>query len=281
MLNQVTLKKLRLGISLIIMALNFIPTRFLSIITTICLCTFLTPNLALAFAHKTDKDSITLRVAVASNFAPILEKIIPAFEKKTSVNVQLVSGASGTFYQQISHGAPFDIFLSADDLRPISLEEKELIIEESRVTYAVGQLALWSAIRDVSSVKAMEEEVKRFAIANPRIAPYGRAAKEAMIHFDVWQKLSPKLVTGINVGQTFQQIRSKAVDVGIVAQSQLVLNGYSGIVLPQKSHQPIKQQLVVLKSSKHSEQALLFSAYLLSIEIQEQISQFGYYRNVE
>lgn len=247
----------------------------------VCLFFLMPIDYAHGFNDKESKEpNPTLRVAVAANFTPILEKLLPEFQRLTNIQTQIISGASGTFYQQISHGAPFDVFLSADDLRPIALEEQQLIVQGSRETYAIGQLALWSAVKDVSSLKDMAEEVKRFAIANPRIAPYGRAAKEAMQHFGVWQKLSPKLVTGINVGQTFQQVRSKAVEIGIVAHSQLVLNGYSGLVLPQQSHQPIMQQLVILKSSKHVDAALEFKRYMLSSPVQEKISQYGYYKNV-
>ncbi len=221
-----------------------------------------------------------LRIAVAANFFPVLQQIIPEFEQQQKVKIQLISGATGALYQQIVHGAPFDIFLAADSVRPQLLEQKKLIVTQSRVNYAIGQLALYSAsktsIFTLADLKNLASSKHRFAIANPKIAPYGKAAKASLQYLGLWQTLQPKLITGMNVGQTFQQIRSKAVYAGIVAYSQLKLNHLTGTLLPQQSYPAIAQQLVIVKSTQHPEVANKFVQFLLSTPIQQKIVQYGY-----
>ncbi|MCJ8322201.1 MAG: molybdate ABC transporter substrate-binding protein, partial [Colwellia sp.] len=192
-----------------------------------------------------------LRIAVASNFSPILEQLIAQFTERTHIPVQIISGSSGTLFLQISHGAPFDVFLSADSTRPQKLKEASLTVENSLQTYAYGQLALWSN-NEVVTLEALASLInkQRFAIANPQTAPYGKAAKETLKSLNLWTQVQGSLVTGMNINQTFQQIRSQAVNIGIVANSQLVLNQLTGTIIPSQYHQPIKQQLVILKVSK-------------------------------
>ena len=218
-----------------------------------------------------------IRVAVAANFAPILEQILPQFTQKHGIAVQIISGSTGTLFLQIKHGAPFDIFLSADSVRPQALVEQGLTAKNSLQTYALGQLALWSNTQTVSiNTLAKIIDKQRFAIANPDTAPYGKAAKEVLLSLNLWQQVRGQLVTGININQTFQQIRSQAVPVGIVANSQLVLNQLNGTVIPHHLYQPIQQQLVILKSSRQINQAQKLSQFLLSRPIQKQIQDYGY-----
>ncbi len=228
----------------------------------------------LAFANNKP-----LRIAVAANFAPVLEQLLVEFEQQQKVNIQLISGATGALYQQIMHGAPFDVFLSADSLRPQQLEKKQRIIPQSRKTYAIGQLALYSAIKaefSLADLHALTHSKKRFAIANPNTAPYGKAAKESLQNLALWQQLQTKLVTGMNVGQTFQQIRSKAVYAGIVANSQLKLNQLKGELLPTESYQAIQQQVVIIKNSQNLTLAHAFVQFLLSPKSQQKIAFWGY-----
>ncbi len=228
-----------------------------------------------------------LRIAVASNFAPVLEQLLPEFSQQTGIKVQIISGASGSLYQQIYHGAPFDIFLSADEKRAQQLEQDQLIIANSRYTYAVGEIAFWSAkvnILSLEQLRRLAQEPTRFAIANSDIAPYGKAAKEALIALNLWQTYQDKLVRGMNINQTFQQVRSKAVESGIVAHSQLVLNKLSGFKIPTKYYTPIKQQLVIIKNTKQQQNAQQLSLFLRSKTVQEKISHYGYqpvYASVE
>lgn len=228
----------------------------------------------LAFANNKP-----LRIAVAANFAPVLEQLLTEFEQQHKVNIQLISGATGALYQQIMHGAPFDVFLSADSLRPQQLEKKQRIIPQSRKTYAIGQLALYSAINtefNLADLHALTHSKQRFAIANPNTAPYGKAAKESLQNLALWQQLQTKLITGMNVGQTFQQIRSKAVYAGIVANSQLKLNQLKGELLPPESYQAIQQQVVIVKGSQNLALAQAFVLFLLSPQSQQKIAFWGY-----
>lgn len=229
--------------------------------------------------NKSDKKAHhTLRIAVAANFTPVLKKLIADFHQQTGIKTQLISGASGAMFLQIKHGAPFDMLLSADSRRPEQLERDDLILANSRKTYAVGQLALFShgEVTKLEQLSDLTNSSARFAIANPDIAPYGKAAKETLQHLGLWQDFQHRLITGMNISQTFNQIRSKSVSIGIVANSQLVLNGLSGIIIPSSYHQPIKQQLIILKRSKHKKQAQQFSDFLRLASTQKVIADYGY-----
>jgi len=230
-----------------------------------------------------------LRIAVASNFAPVLAKLLPKFTTQTGIKTQVISGATGALFQQIRHGAPFDVFLAADAIRPQQLAQQNLIVKNSIKSYAIGQLALYSATNLIeNSVKTKTLSTKmaiitlkknspqRLAIANPNTAPYGLAAKQCLQHLGLWQYYKNKLIVGININQTFQQIRSQAVNLGIVAYSQLKLNKLSGVLLPEDSYATIKQQFVILKSSQNIIQAKAFSQFLLSENSQTKIYKLGY-----
>lgn len=219
-----------------------------------------------------------LKIAVAANFTPVLKVLLKDFTTKTGINTQVISGASGAMFLQIKYGAPFDIFLSADSRRPKELEQAGYALKGSRKTYAVGQLALYSSSDNLtaSSLDQLKKPPTRFAIANPDIAPYGKAAKEVLTHLGLWQAYEPRLVKGINIGQTFAQLRSKAVANGIVANSQLVLNNLSGVIIPSSYHQAIEQQLIILSVSKQKAAAKKLSHFLLSIQSQNRITSYGY-----
>lgn len=219
-----------------------------------------------------------LRIAVAANFTPVLEVLLKDFTSQTGINTQVISGASGAMFLQIKYGAPFDIFLSADSRRPKELEQAGYAVKNSRKTYAIGQLALYSPSSDstTNSLERLNKPPARFAIANPDSAPYGKAAKEALIHLGLWQVYQPRLVKGINIGQTFTQLRSKAVASGIVANSQLMINNLSGTIIPSSYHQAIEQQLIILSSSEQQVAAEQLSYFLLSPASQNQIASYGY-----
>mgnify|MGYP001582384444 CR=1 FL=1 len=216
-----------------------------------------------------------LRIAVASNFTPVLKKLLVKFHQQTNINTQVISGATGALFLQIKHGAPFDIFLAADSTRPAQLEQHNLVVDSSRQTYAFGQLALLS-MSFPAQLNDLNQVPKRFAIANPDTAPYGKAAKQTLEYLNLWPQYQAKLIQGINVNQTFAQVRSQAVNSGLVANSQLVLNNLTGVIIPSNYHQPIAQQLVIIKSSGNINKAKRLSKYLLSAEIQQKIISFGY-----
>ena len=224
---------------------------------------------------NSNSNLLPLRIAVASNFTPILEKLLPQFHAETSIKTQIMSSGTGTLFLQIKHGAPFDIFIAADSSRPKQLEKESLIVSNSRKTYALGVLALYSANKKLS-LNTLNKAPEHFAIANPKIAPYGKAAKETLQHMGLWNNYQKSLVKGVNVNQTFAQIRSKSVDSGLVANSQLVINNLMGTVIPSDFHKPITQQLVIIKTSKNIKHAKQLSDFLLSEKTQQQIVNFGY-----
>lgn len=228
------------------------------------------------FAVDQQKQTKPLRIAVAANFAPALKILLADLPNKDQINYQIISAATGTLYQQIKHGAPFDLFLSADSVRPELLEQEKLIIKHSRQTYAYGQIALWSATQPLQSLNELNHYTGKLAIANPDTAPYGKAAQQALQHLSLWPKLKNQLITGINISQTFQQVRSQAVPLGIVAYSQLVINNYQGIIMPTAYYQPIAQQLVIVKSSQQVEIAQQVSDFILQVSSQKTLQALGY-----
>lgn len=227
-------------------------------------------------AFGDEKQKQPLRIAVAANFAPALKILLADLPNKDQINYQIISAATGTLYQQIKHGAPFDLFLSADLTRPELLEQDKLIMPKSRKTYAYGQMALWSATENLQSISALNNYTGKLAIANPDTAPYGKAAQQTLQYLSLWSKLNKQLITGINISQTFQQVRSQAVPLGLVAYSQLVINQYQGIVIPAEYYQPIAQQLVIVKSSQLPVLAQQISDFILQKSSQNKLQQLGY-----
>jgi len=218
-----------------------------------------------------------LTVAVASNFYPTLALIKTRFEQKQSHSLTLIRGSTGKLYAQIIHGAPYDVFLAADAQRPEKLEQAGMTDANSRVTYAMGALALW---RPRSSARQIEQlfnsnQFNRFAIANPKIAPYGAAALQWLEQMGRLQELRTKLVYGENIAQTFQFVELGSAELGLVALSQ-VLATSAYMVIDSSLHQPLEQQMVVVKSTQKKLLALQFQQYLQSDPIRQLIRKQGY-----
>lgn len=223
-------------------------------------------------------DANKLRIAVSANFAIPIEALVIEFKKTHAFNEQISVASTGVLYQQIRHGAPFDIFLAADLRRPQLLEEQGLIHEKYRKTYAIGQLALWSATSDKSiSLDDLKTYDGRIAAAGPHIAPYGLAAKETLISLNLWTKYHQKLIVGNNINQTYQQIFSGAVSYGFISYSQLLNSKVGhGILIDSSLHHSLEQQMVVLKHAENISLAAQFFEFLLSNTAQTIISNTGY-----
>lgn len=233
--------------------------------------------------EKNDVTKQPLRVAVSANFSPVLIKLLPEFTHKHNIKVEVISGASGALYQQIIHGAPYDMFLSADDVHPNKLSENSLIVKNSLQTYALGQLAFWSAEEIIKPKQGIAyvlsqyiKNANRIALANPNTAPYGNRALETLQSLGLWQHFKNKVITGINVSQTFQQLRSGAVKGGFVALSQLKVNNLQGLTVPETLYTPIKQQLVILKRSNKMNAAQKLVTFLQDKNTQKVIKSYGY-----
>ena len=214
---------------------------------------------------------------MASNFSETIKKLSKSFEEKSGTKVNLIFGSTGKLYAQIRNGAPYDIFLAADKQRPQLLEKEEIVVPENSFTYARGSLVLWSP--RVNNVKELllSKNFKYLAMANPKLAPYGRAAKEVLQSFDLWDRLQGKIAYGENIVQTFHFIQSGNADLGFVAESQIKSSIYKMIgsfwKVPLTRYAPIEQQAVLLKNNN---EARSFFEYLQSVEARKIITEYGY-----
>ncbi|RDH82650.1 MAG: molybdate ABC transporter substrate-binding protein [endosymbiont of Galathealinum brachiosum] len=222
-----------------------------------------------------------LRLATAANFYPTLKKITQSFEDITDHKVTIIRGSTGRLYAQIVKGAPYDIFFSADSARVDKLvkQGKSLEFETGKrsFVYAIGQLALWRP--DADSSQQLRERLitgnfNKLAIANPKIAPYGKASVEVLKELELYEEIKHKLVYGENISQTLQFVQSGAADLGLVARSYVNTDIYWEIDSYQ--HKSIKQKVVLLKQSKQIEIAKEFMQYLQSPAIKKVITSDGY-----
>ena len=226
-----------------------------------------------------------IKIAVASNFYPTMKELVKHFESitlnsDTTNNIVLISGSSGKHYAQILNGAPFDLFFSADKLRPNMLEKEDVFNNQSRFTYALGKLALWSPFNeyvDSDGQVLYSDDFSFLAIANPKIAPYGEASKEILTSMNLWQDMEAKLVRGENIAQTFQFAKSGNAKLGFVSYSQILsLNSSSEgsyWLVPQSMYQPIEQQAILLKDSSLGKD---FLSFIKSDEALDIIKRNGY-----
>ncbi len=224
-----------------------------------------------------------INIAVATNFAAPVKVIIANFERQTDHRVWLTLGSSGRFYAQITQGAPFDIFLSADQVKPKALEVRGFALPHSRFTYATGRLVLWSA--KAGLVTGNEDILKqnnfnKLAMANPRLAPYGAAAREVMQALGLYDALSPKLVQGENIAQTYQFVATENADLGFVSLSQIISDAKTPTgslwIIPDHLHKAIHQDAIILKSAENNPAARDFVRYLQSESVRKIIRDFGY-----
>jgi molybdate transport system substrate-binding protein len=226
-----------------------------------------------------------LTIAAASDLNFAFKDLVAAFEKNTGTAVKLTLGSSGNFFSQISNGAPFDLYFSADIRYPQKLEEAGHAVAGSLYKYAVGRIVLWAPNESKLNVqKGMEvlldRSIKKIAIANPKHAPYGRAAVAALEHFELYDRIKDRLVLGENISQTAQFIESGACDTGIIALS-LALAPSMKLVgkyweIPADSHPPLEQGAVILTQSKNHEAAQKFLEFVKGLDGQEIMRRYGF-----
>ncbi|HYW56476.1 MAG TPA: molybdate ABC transporter substrate-binding protein [Polaromonas sp.] len=224
-----------------------------------------------------------VRVAVAANFAAPMQAIAAILEKTTGHKAEVVTGATGKFYAQIKNGAPFDVLLSADNETPEKLEKDGLTAPGSRFTYARGQLVLWSAnaaLVDAQGQVLKTGNFRKLAIAQPKVAPYGAAAVQAITQLKLSERLTPRLVYGESLGQTFTFVSTGNAELGFVAMSQVLEGGKlksgSMWVVPPSLYQPIVQDAVVLTQGKDKPAAAALVTLLKSDRIKDLIRSHGY-----
>ena len=220
------------------------------------------------------------QVAVAANFTEPAKDISDAFAKATGHRAILSFGSSGAFYTQIAHGAPFQIFLSADADRPAKAERDGLAVPGSRFTYAIGRLVLYSArpgLVDRGGGVLRRGGFAKLSIADPLAAPYGIAAVQTMTKLGLYPALSPKLVKGASITQAYQFVATGAAELGFVALSQVVdVPGGSRWIVPNTLHAPIEQQAVLLRTGAANPAATAFVAFLRSRRVVAIIKRYGY-----
>ncbi len=225
-------------------------------------------------------------VAQAANFLKPMEEIAAAFERATGHKVRISAGSTGKLYAQIKNGAPFDLFLAADQPRPRLLEEEGMTVPGSRFTYAVGRLTLWS--RDADRLRGDGAAVLRrgdfnyLAIANPKTAPFGGAAMQVLRKLGLDGILSNKIVQGENVGQAFQYVFSGNAELGFLSLSQILdprVNGAgSRWDVPQDLYDPLKMDAVLLSRGERNPAALGLLDYLDGGEARAIMERYGYGR---
>ncbi len=221
-----------------------------------------------------------LTVAVAANFAHTIELISKQYTEKTGVPVQLTVSSSGRLFALINHGAPFDLYFSADAKRPDTLHEAGLCDET--VLYARGRSVLWSRNEKLCSLKSWQDvvnstAVKNIALANPETAPYGKTAREVCVQLASWPEIEKKLVYGNNVGQAFQYAESEVVDAAFIAHSLALTDkadiGCSWIV---EEAAPVEQKACVVAYGQYKKAAVSLLEYATSQETAEIRKSFGY-----
>lgn len=224
-----------------------------------------------------------VQVAVAANFSAPMQKIAAAFAAETGHKPLLSFGSTGAFHAQIRNGAPFQLLLAADDETPARLEKEGSAVAGSRFTYATGRLVLWSAqpgLVDAQGDVLRRPGDARIAIANPKLAPYGAAAMQAVTALGLLAKLQPRFVQGENIGQAYQFAASGNAPMGFVALSQVMAEGRiargSAWIVPASLHAPIRQDAVLLAAGKDSAAAAALAAFLQSDKARAVIRSYGY-----
>jgi len=230
-------------------------------------------------------------VAVAANFRAPMEAIALEFKRLTGHNIVASYGSTGKLYAQIRNGAPFEVLLAADDKTPARLEQDGAGIPGTRFTYAIGTLVLWSAkpglvdirgdiLRAGTGAGADAGGVAHIALADPQLAPYGSAAVQALQALGLYESLRPRIVTGEDIGQTYQFVASGNAELGFVALSQVSLEGElvsgSAWIVPRNLYTPIRQDALLLTPGRDKPGPLALLEFLRGDRARAIITRFGY-----
>lgn len=230
-----------------------------------------------SFSIQAKIQAAEIRVASAANFYHTLNKIKNQFEAQTGHKVTIIRGSTGKLYSQIMYGAPYDLFLSADSKRAEKLVQQGKAMNDRVEVYAIGQVVLWRPDSDSSQElhdKLVEGKFKKLAIANPKTAPYGRAAIEALKSMEIYAEVKPKLVYAENIAQALQFVQSGAADLGLVARAHVNHDIFWEVDTYQ--HKPIAQKMLVLKQSKQKDVANSFYEFIKSEAALSIIKADGY-----
>lgn len=236
-------------------------------------------GVAIALGASAAAPAAQTNVAVAANFTDAATEIAQAFKEKTGHEAALSFGSTGQLYTQITQEAPFEVLLAADVERPAKAVDEGFAVPESRFTYAIGKIVLWSKEPHLVRREAIlkKGDFTKIAIANPTTAPYGAAAVQAMQALGVYDQVAPKIVQGNNIAQTYQFVETGNAELGFVALSQVV-SGDEGSrwEVPVDLYEPIRQDAVLLKKGADSKAANAFLEFLRGPTAAAIIAKFGY-----
>ena len=226
------------------------------------------------------KQQTALTVSAAADLTPAFSEIGMLFEKETGTRVAFNFGSTGQLTQQIEQGAPVDLFAAANASFIDELENKGLIIPDTKALYAEGRITIWTRKDSGFELVRLEDltrpEIKRIAIANPDHAPYGMAAREALQRAGIWEEVQRKLVFGENISQTLQFAESGNVDAAIVALSLSINSGGYWKLIPSELHNPLNQTLAVIKGAKHEASARRFAAFISAPQCRQVMRKYGF-----
>lgn len=227
--------------------------------------------------------SQVVQIAVAANFAAPMKQIARDFELSSGCKTALSIGATGKFYAQIKNAAPFDVFLSADQATVTQLAQEQFAVAGTQFTYAIGKLVLWSAksgLVDAQGAVLKSDYFKHIAIASPQQAPYGAAAIETLKSLGLLELITPRIVQGESIGQTYAFVATGNAELGFVALSQIGNDGQiqtgSAWIIPQNLYTPIRQDAILLKHGRENPAALALLAYLKSDAAKKVVHSYGY-----
>ncbi|MFT5691775.1 MAG: molybdate transport system substrate-binding protein [Oceanicoccus sp.] len=247
--------------------------------------------LVLFFSQATKTLAERATIAVASNFQGTFKILAKEFRQYSEHDLRVIVASTGTLFNQITHGAPFDVLLAADSVHPEQLEKKGLGIRGSRFTYGIGRLALvlyQEREKPPNNQASKKSEVLtdlltrssgKVAIANPKFAPFGIAAQQTLEYLDLWDAIQPRLVLGANIAQSFQFVSTGNAGSGLVALSQVLSKETPKKYweIPTDWHQPIRQQAILLQSGRNNKAALDFLNFLKKQQAKSIIKNQGYY----
>lgn len=238
----------------------------------------------LLFSSCQKRKSDKLIIATAANAQYAVKELATSFKDETGIDTDVIISSSGKHTAQIEAGAPYDIFISADTKYPESLYQKGFALDSPKV-YAYGKLVIWTLSDTIKASLAQfsQPTISHIAMPNPKTAPYGRAAKQALDYYNLYEKISPKLVFGTSVAQTNQFILSGSAEIGITAASIVMAPAMANrghwSLIDSASYQPIYQGAIILKDSQRPNEAKQFYNYLFTKKSQEVLEKYGYSTN--
>ena len=223
---------------------------------------------------------VTLTVSAAADLTPAFEELGKLFTSDTGIKVTFNFGSTGQLTQQIEQGAPVDLLAAANVSFVEELERQNLILPDTKALYAQGRITLWTRSDSPLKLDRIEDlekpEVRRVAIANPEHAPYGEAARQALVAAGIWERVSSRLVFGENISQTLQYAETGNVDAAIVALSLSVNSKGRWILIPDQLHKPLNQALAVIRSTRHEAEARRFASFINSAQGRPVMRKYGF-----